>query len=276
MAYLTEAEPPRNVAQHVIAGVRRVVADNPGPMTYHGTNTFLIETPDGLLILDPGPDMPEHLAAVAAAAGGRAFAIVVSHGHYDHCAGARSLARALGVPIYGFSPFDSNRVSIDRGLADGDVIGGLAVLHTPGHASDHLCFARDDGVVFTGDHVMGWSSSVVPYPSGSMADYIRNLERLRDRGDRLHLPGHGPVLTDPVGFIDDLIRNRLRREQSILTAIEAGLGEVDALTLHLYAKRGAHLRKAAEHNVRAHLVKLHDEGRVQSKDGVWTARKAPV
>ena len=272
MAYLTEPEPPRNLAQDVIAGVRRVVADNPGPMTYHGTNTFMIETPEGLLILDPGPDHPAHIAAVSAAAGGQAFAIVLSHGHYDHCAGARSLAAALNVPVYGFSPFESSRVTIDQPLADGDVIGGLAVLHTPGHASDHLCFARADGVVFTGDHIMGWSSSVVPYPSGSMANYIRNLERLRDRRDRLHLPGHGPVLPDPYEFINDLIQYRLRREQAILTAIDLGFGDVDALTAHLYAKRGAHLRVAAEHNVRAHLVKLHEEGRVEDRDGVWSTR----
>jgi glyoxylase-like metal-dependent hydrolase (beta-lactamase superfamily II) len=269
LPYLTEPEPERGVPLEVIPGVRRVVAGNPGLMTYHGTNTYLIETEAGVVVLDPGPDDEAHLAAVGAAAGGAA-AILLSHGHYDHCQGAGRLAAALGAPVYGHACFDSRSAAIDRPLADGDTVAGLAVLHTPGHARDHLCFARPDGVVFSGDQVMAWSSSVVPYPSGDMRAFIASLERLRDRGDPLMLPGHGPALPDPAPFIDQLIRFRERREREIVELLARGPTSVDALTAALYAKRGPQLFLAAKNNVQAHLAKLEAEGVVIGRGDVWS------
>lgn len=272
MAYLKEPPPERGVPLAAIPGVARVVADNPGPMTYHGTNTWLIETPGGILVLDPGPDDAAHLDAVDRATAGEAVGIVLSHGHGDHCAGAAALAARLGVPVWGHADFASRVASIDRTLAEGDAIGGLAVLWTPGHARDHICLARDDGVVFTGDQVMAWSSSVVPHPSGSMVDFLRSLERLRDRGDRLYLPGHGPALPDPAPFVHQLIGYRRRREEKILQALAEGPATADDLTAGLYARRGPDLYVAARNNVEAHLAKLAAEGAATlGDDGRWHA-----
>lgn len=269
MAYLTEAPPPHGVPLPVLPGVRRIVADNPGPMTYHGTNTLLIDGEAGTLVLDPGPDDAAHLEAVAGAADDIA-AILLSHGHQDHCAGAGRLAEMLGgVPVFGHPAFRSGAATIDRPLEDGMTIGGLAVLYTPGHAPDHLCFARGDGVLFTGDHVMGWSSSVVPFPSGDMGAFIRNLERVRDRGDRVLVPGHGPVIAEPAPFVDELIGNRLRREEEIVALVSRGPTTVDELTHALYAQRGPQLFVAARHNVLAHLAKLGAEGRAVGDGDLW-------
>lgn len=266
MAFLFEPEPVRGVQLAVIDGVSRIVADNPSPMTYHGTNSYLIDTPQGLMILDPGPDDASHLSALATATDGRAKAILLSHGHKDHCGGAASLQATLDVPIYGYRDFAGRNVPIDIRLSEGDTVGGMTVLFTPGHASDHICLAREDGVVFTGDHIMAWSSSVVPYPSGSMADFIASLQRMADRNDKLYLCGHGPVLPDPSPFVLTLIHHRLRREAAVLQALRDGLTTSTAIAKALYESRGPRLLEAAEHNVRAHLAKLLDDGRIRQVD----------
>lgn len=268
MAYLSEAEPLRGVALPVTAGVRRIVAANPGPMTYHGTNSYLIETPGGVMILDPGPDDPEHLSALAAAAEGRATAILLSHGHGDHCAGAPRLRAMLDVPVYGYHDFAGRSAQPDIGLTEGQTIGGMTVLFTPGHARDHICLAREDGVVFTGDQVMAWSSSVVPHPGGSMVDFIDSLTRLADRNDKLYLCGHGPMLPDPSPFVRRLIHLRQRREASILQALRDGLTTASGITSKIYQHRDGRLLQAAEHNVRAHLAKLELDGRIRQVDGL--------
>lgn len=271
MAYLTESEPTRGMALEVIAGVRRIVANNPGPMTYHGTNTYLVDTLDGLMILDPGPDEQDHIDAIIAAAGGKASAILLTHGHPDHCSGAGRLRDAIDVPILGYCPFTVPNLRIDQALSDGDTVGGMRVLFTPGHAADHLCFGRKDGVVFSGDQVMAWSSSVVPYPSGDMSLFLESLRRLQARRDRLYLPGHGPALTDPGAFITDLIAKRLKREQEILAAVAAGMESPASVAAALYASRGERLQRASEQNVRSHLSKLLREGEVSEDRGSWRA-----
>jgi glyoxylase-like metal-dependent hydrolase (beta-lactamase superfamily II) len=230
-------------------------------MTYHGTNTYLIEAPDGLIVLDPGPADEVHLDTIARAASG-AVAILLSHGHRDHCEGAPALAARLGVPVLGFRGFRSQVAQVTRGLDDGDRVGGMTCLHTPGHAPDHLCFARPDGITFSADQVMAWSSSIVPHPSGNMVAFLQSLRALRDRGDRLLLPGHGPALPDPVPFIDELIARRLEREREILDALRLQALTVEEIVQALYAKRGPSLAVAAANNVRAHLAKLEAERRV--------------
>lgn len=272
MAYLTEAEPLRAMLLPVIAGVGRVVANNPSMMTYHGTNTYLIESPDGLFVLDPGPNEAPHLDAVASAAAGRAKGIILSHGHSDHYAGAAKLREMLDVPVYGYRAFIGKNLALDVTLEEGDHVGGMEVLHTPGHASDHICLARSDGVVFTGDHIMAWSSSVVPFPNGSMADFLASLERMADRKDTLYLCGHGPVLPDPSPFIRRLIHHRLAREGAVLQALRNGLTSAHAIAQSLYQNRGPHLQIAAEHNVNAHLAKLIAEGRVMAEGDTIRAR----
>lgn len=270
MAFLSEPVPPRQTPLPVIPGVCRIVAPNPGPMTYHGTNTYLIDMPDGMVVLDPGPADAPHLRAVAQAANGRAIAILLSHGHADHCAGASMLAEMLGTPVLGHEDFTSRVATITGRLRHGDRIGDLTCLHTPGHSRDHLCFALPGGVVFTGDHVMSWSSSVVPFPSGDMRAYLANLKMLRDRHDRLLLPGHGPALPSPSSFVDELISRRLKREAAILKALGSTTCTPEELVQRLYEGRVSPVFPAAVHNLRSHLQKLEEDGRVVSAgDGRW-------
>ncbi len=264
MAYLSEIAPARGVATACAAGIRRIVADNPGPMTYHGTNTYLLAGADGVSVLDPGPDDALHLAAVLREAGTVAR-ILVSHGHSDHVGGLAAMRAATGAPVFAFDP----GLSPDHVVGDGDVVAGWRVLHTPGHAADHVVLARDDGVVMTADHVMGWSSSVVSPPQGDMAAYFASLRRLLARDDRLYLPGHGPAIGDPLGHAGFLLAHRVQREAAVLAALGDGPQTPAALVDAIYAGLAAHLHPAAQRNVLAHLLKLRDEGRAVERQGGW-------
>ena len=154
-------------------------------------------------------------------------------------------------------------------LADGDEVAGLTALHTPGHAADHLCFARADGVIFTADHVMTWSTSIVSPPAGDMAAYFASLRRLLGREDRLLLPGHGPPLAAPRGYLRALLAHREQREAAILAALAEGERTPGALVEIVYVGLDRRLRAAAERNVLAHLLKLHAEGRALPQNGSW-------
>jgi glyoxylase-like metal-dependent hydrolase (beta-lactamase superfamily II) len=264
MAYLSEIEPPRGVALACADGIRRIVAGNPGPMTYHGTNTYLLEGPDGISVLDPGPDDPAHLDAVLKAAGS-VVRILVSHGHLDHVGGLAAMRAATGAPVFAFDP----SLSPDHVMRDGDVVAGWTVLHTPGHAADHVALARADGVVMTADHVMGWSSSVVSPPEGDMAAYFASLHRLLARSDRLYLPGHGPAIADPQGYARFLLGHRMQREAAILASLDDRPKTPSALVDAIYAGLAAHLHKAAQRNVSAHLLKLRTDRLVVERDDGW-------
>lgn len=264
MAYLSEIEPVRGVALACADGVRRIVAGNPGAMTYHGTNTYLLTGADGVSVLDPGPDDGAHLGAVLKAAGAVAR-ILVSHGHHDHVGGLEAMRAATGAPVFAFDP----KLLPDHVLADGDVVAGWTVLHTPGHAADHVAWARDDGVVMTADHVMGWSSSVVSPPEGDMADYFASLHRLLARSDRLYLPGHGPAIADPQGYARFLLSHRVQREGAILAALGDRPKEPAALVDAIYTGLATHLHRAAQRNVFAHLLKLRGEGLAVERGGGW-------
>ncbi len=264
MAFLTEASPLRGVALDVAPGIRRIVAENPGPMTYHGTNTYLLEGPDGVMVLDPGPEDALHLAAVLKAAG-KVAKILISHSHIDHVAGLPAMRAATGAPVYAYAA----SLEPDHVLADHDVVAGLVALHTPGHAPDHLCFARADGVVMTADHVMGWSTSVVNPPEGDMAAYFASLHRLLGREDRLYLPGHGPAIENPAVHVRFLLDHRMGREAAILRALVAGPQDVAALVSTLYVGLADRLRPAAARNVTSHLIKLQAEGRAVPNAEAW-------
>jgi glyoxylase-like metal-dependent hydrolase (beta-lactamase superfamily II) len=258
---LTEPEPPRGVALPVAPGIHRLVADNPGAMTYHGTNTYLIGGEAGTTVLDPGPDSAAHVAAILAATSGRVARILVSHGHTDHVGALPALAATTGAPV----------LRHGHGLADGDVVDGWTVLHTPGHAADHLCLARADGVVFTADHVMSFATSVVIPPDGDMAAYMAGLRRLLARDDALYLPGHGPPIFRPGAFVQALLEHRLAREAGILARLHQAPQTQAVLVEALYVPLDPRLRGAAEASVLAHLLKLQAEGRAVRGDGGWLA-----
>ena len=262
--FLTEPEPPRGVALPVAPGISRIVAKNPGPMTYHGTNTYLIEDDHGFAVLDPGPDDATHVADILAATGGRVIRVLVSHGHHDHVGALPALAAATGAPVFSASG------AFGPAVGDGDDVSGWTALATPGHAPDHLCFARNE-ILFSADHVMSFSSSVVAPPEGDMAAYMAGLRRLLARAETLLLPGHGPPITEPRPFIAALLAHRLRREADILSLIRAEPRTPAAIVAALYVPLDPRLVRAAEASVRGHLLKLAAEGVAQERDGVWQA-----
>lgn len=269
MRFLTEPEPVRGLAQEVVPGVRRIVADNPGAMTYHGTNTYLIEGADGITVLDPGPDLPAHVAAIVAAAGNRIARIVLSHTHRDHFGAAAALKAATGAPSHGYKHSAEASFVPDVPLDDGDAVAGLTAIHTPGHAADHLCFAMSGGVLFSGDHVMPWSTSVVNPPNGDMAAYFASLKLLLDRDDRIYLSGHGPPLDDPHPYVRELLRHRIARETAIAAALGDGPASTQQVMEAVYPNVDPRLRRVAERNVLAHLLKLEGEGRARREGDAW-------
>ena len=279
MPFLTEPEPERDVLQPVLPGINRVVAANPGPMTYHGTNTYLIDTTEGLVVLDPGPDDPTHVEAVLRATGGQVALILVSHTHHDHVGAVAALQEATGAPTAGFRESGVATFEADVKLADGDTIAGMLALHTPGHASDHLCYALDtvdrsagpSKVLFSADHVMSWSSSVVSPPDGDMAAYFASLHILLERDDEVFLPGHGPKLPEPRNLVRELLHHRMARERAIEEALGGGAANTYTLMDTLYSQVHPRLRRAAERNVLAHLLKLEGEGKVMRDGEVWRA-----
>ncbi len=267
MSLLTESEPTRGVAQVVAPGIRRLVAPNPSAMTYWGTNTYLIDGPEGLMVLDPGPDDAGHVAAILAA--GPVRRILLSHTHQDHVDALPALRAATGAPVYSWHD-PAAPLTPDFRLQDGMQIGEWTALHTPGHAPDHLCFARSDGVLFSADHVMAWSTSVVNAPDGSMVSYLASLDRLLTREDTLYLPGHGPPLPSPRQYVERLKAHRLAREAAILDALGSDPVSSRALTERLYASVDPRLWRAAERNVLSHLEKLVAEGRAALYPHGWT------
>lgn len=275
MSFLTEPEPERGARLPVMPGISRIVANNPGPMTYYGTNTYLIDTPEGLVVLDPGPeDHPEHVQAILRHTGGQIAFIAVSHTHHDHVGAVPALQQATGAPTVGFHESGIETFSPDVRLSHGDTFAGMLALHTPGHASDHLCFAlpvQSDKVLFSADHVMSWSTSIVSPPGGNMRDYFASLNLLLNRDDDVYLPGHGPPLRDPHTLVRAMLTHRIIREQAI--ARKLGEGAFDTYTIMdaLYSQLNPRLRKAAERNVLAHLLKMESEGSAVREGELWRA-----
>jgi glyoxylase-like metal-dependent hydrolase (beta-lactamase superfamily II) len=275
MSFLSEPEPPRGKPLPVAPGIRRVVASNPSVMTYWGTNTYVIDHDGGVLILDPGPDDAAHVRAVLAAAGPRVAGILLSHTHHDHLGATAAMRAATGAPVHAWHQPADPAFLPDVSLRDGDAAFGWVALHTPGHASDHICFAGPAGVVFSADHVMGWSSSIVAPPGGNMRDYFTSLGRMLSRNDSLYCPGHGPALLDPKPFVRDLLSHRQTREAAILAALGPAPQSSHALMERLYSKVDPLLKRAAERNVAAHLQKLAEEGQAQDTGAGWISLRTP-
>jgi len=266
--------------------VRRVLAPNPSPFTYSGTQTHIVGTGD-VAIIDPGPDLDAHIAVLLAAVEGeQVAAILCTHTHRDHSPASRALAAATGAPIVGCAPlaggcsgpgegeeFDPDYAP-DRVLADGERLSGpgwdLEAVATPGHTSNHLCFALPQSrALFSGDHVMGWSTSIVSPPDGDMGAYMRSLERLLGRDDVVYYPAHGPAVEDPQNLVRDLIAHRKQREGQILRLLKEGVTAIPGMVEQMYRDIDPHLHPAAARSVLAHLIDLRCQGLAVEEGSTW-------
>ena len=270
--------------EQVEPGIARVLAHNPSAFTYYGTQTYLIGDNE-VAVIDPGPDLPEHVDALEQAIAGRPVkAIICTHTHRDHSPASRALAARTGAPIVGCASlamegtgleagFDRNYAP-DRILSDGEALEvdgkDLIAVATPGHTSNHLCFAYGDALL-TGDHVMGWSTTVVVPPDGDMADYMKSLEKLRQRDDRIYYPAHGPAVTKPQHYVRSLIGHRLQREKQILALVGERPRDVPDIVANAYPGLDPRLVLAAGASVLAHLTDLERRGLVERRGEEWTA-----
>ncbi len=239
-------------------------------MTYHGTNTWLVDWAGGTVVIDPGSEDEEHLAAIEREAGGHLTHVLVTHTHRDHLDGAQTLALRCGARTAGYRVSGDASFAAAIRLEDGESVGGLTALHTPGHAMDHLCFAHPDGILFSGDHVMGWSTSVVPPPPhGDLDLFIANLERVQGRGDRLMLSAHGAAIDDPGELVGALLEHRLAREASIAGTLSTTPRSLDTLLGRAYVNLKPELLGAARANLLSHLIRLERHGRAVQTDVGW-------
>ncbi|HWI75746.1 MAG TPA: MBL fold metallo-hydrolase [Sphingomicrobium sp.] len=278
-------EPPYESAEELEPGIARVLAHNPSAFTYYGTQTYLVGA-DEVAVIDPGPDDPGHIDAIVEAIGGRPLvAILCTHTHRDHSPAAAPLSKRTGVPIIGCAPLALETVgpradasfdgdySPDRVVEDGESlrIDGreLIAVATPGHTSNHLCFAWGDAL-FTGDHVMGWSTTVVVPPDGDMAAYMASLDKLRQRGDRIYFPAHGPPVTNPQQYVRHLVGHRMQRERQILKLVSERPREIPNIVANAYPGLDPRLAAAAGGSVYAHLLDLERRGLVVQNEEQWT------
>jgi glyoxylase-like metal-dependent hydrolase (beta-lactamase superfamily II) len=275
---------PYAILEQLEPGIGRLLSNNPSPFTFTGTQSYLVGE-DSVAIIDPGPDLPEHVAALIHAIAGRPVAaILCTHTHSDHSPAAQPLAQATGGPIIGCAPlaaadgpfeaaFDRD-YRADRVLSDGDSIEvdgrRLTAVGTPGHTSNHLCFADEtSGALFTGDHVMGWSTTVVAPPDGDMADYMASLGKLQAREDRIYYPAHGPAVEEPRQRVRDLIEHRRDRERQILALLEARSRAIPEIVADAYPGLDRRLTAAAGGSVLAHLLDLEARGLVLKAGEMW-------
>lgn len=282
-------------AVNAAPNVKRITAANCGPFTFAGTNTYLIEGTE-LAVIDPGPDLPAHFEALRSAIGGRSVGgIFITHAHRDHTDMLPRLAELTGAKVYAQGPHRAFRplrgletnlldASADhhfkpgQTLADGETVSGggwtLEAVHTPGHTASHCAYAlREQNILFSGDHVMGWSTSIVAPPDGSMAAYMASLQKLRGRGERLYLPGHGGPVANPKTFVKALIAHRKMRERAILQRLRGGDQLIPGIVAALYREVDPRLHGAAALSVFAHLEHLAEQGRAKAEgEALLTSR----
>ncbi len=295
--FVTDHTPSVGIATNLTEGLRVVTADNPGPMTFTGTQTYILGEGD-VAVIDPGPNSPAHLAAIERALVGEKIShILVTHSHLDHSPLAALLSARTGAPVYGFGAANAARSELMSKLAehgdlggregidpdfkpdvllrDGDQIFGsswaLTALHTPGHLSNHLCFAWEGhDAIFSGDHVMGWATTLISPPDGDLTAFMASLRRLQDRPEDFYYPGHGAGIFDAHGMLDYQLGHRLGREDQILAELGKGPRDILAITSVIYADIDKRLHGAASRNVLAHIVDLYERGLV-APQGVFSA-----
>ncbi|MDB5724351.1 MAG: hydroxyacylglutathione hydrolase [Novosphingobium sp.] len=279
---------PTGTAEQLEPLVRRVLAANASAFTFTGTQSYVVGAGDEVAVIDPGPDEPEHLRALLDAIGpAQLTAIVCTHTHRDHSPAAAPLAELTGAPVIGCAPlaisdsgprsdapFDQTYAP-DRVLADGESLSGpgwtLTAVATPGHTSNHLCFALEEsGAMFTGDHVMGWSTSVIAPPDGDMCAYMASLQKLYERTDRVYYPAHGAQVDKPQQLVRGMMGHRRQRERQIVRLLEEGLHTIEELVPRMYQAVDHGLWPAAGRSVLAHLLDLERRGLATVDDERWS------
>ena len=277
-------------AVEVAPSLRRVLARNPNAFTFHGTGTYIVGR-GKVAVIDPGPLIDEHVAAIQSGLKGETIThILITHTHNDHSPAAAPLKAATGAPTYGFGPHGSGKlqegVAVEEGgdmafrpdntMRDGDVIEGdgwsFECVFTPGHTSNHMCFAwREAKTLFSGDHVMGWSTTVIGPPDGDMAQYFASLEKLRRRDDAIYYPTHGGPIREPRHFVTELIAHRHAREDQIAACLKRGIDRIPAMVEVIYSEHDKRLYPAAAMSVLAHLQHMAATGRAAT-DGAPSSR----
>ena len=278
---------PYSRLEQLELGIARFLARNPSAFTFFGTQSYVLGETE-VAVVDPGPDLPDHVEALVEAIGGRPVAaIMCTHTHRDHSPAARPLAERTGAPVIGCAALALESVgpradaafdfdyAPDRVLEDGDAIEidgrALTAVATPGHTSNHLCFAFGDALL-TGDHVMGWSTTVVVPPDGDMAAYMASLGKLRARGDRIYYPAHGAPVTNPGQYVRHLIGHRMQREKQILRIVGEEARTIEEIVERAYPGLDPRLVGAAGGSVLAHLLDLDARGLVEQAGEQWTSR----
>jgi glyoxylase-like metal-dependent hydrolase (beta-lactamase superfamily II) len=284
---------PYAIAEQISPLIRRVLARNASPFSYTGTQTYIVGHGD-IAVIDPGPlgDDPAHVGELIRLIGAeRIVAIMCTHTHRDHSPAASPLAAATSAPVIGCAAlvieddgprsdasFDATYAP-DRVLRDGDQVTGtgwtLTAVHTPGHTSNHLCYAlEEEKALFSGDHIMGWSTTVVSPPDGDMADYMRSLQRMIDRDDVVYYPAHGPAVDKPQRLARGMMGHRKQREGQILRLMSDGVGMIEDMVPHMYKGVDQRLWPAAGRSVLAHLIDLRDRGVVLNNAENWVRSPA--
>jgi glyoxylase-like metal-dependent hydrolase (beta-lactamase superfamily II) len=278
---------PTGLAETIEPLVRRVLAGNPSAFTFTGTQTYVVGNGADVAVIDPGPADDAHIDAILATVGdARIAAILCTHTHRDHSPAAAPLKARTGAPIIGCAPltlsddgprsdeaFDTTYAP-DRVLTDGERVTGdgwtLEAVATPGHTSNHLCLALlESGALFTGDHVMGWSTSVISPPDGDMAAYMASLAKLQDRADRVYYPAHGPAVDNPAQLVRGMMGHRKQRERQVLRLLEGGPQAIVDMVPEMYKGVDKGLYGAAGRSVLAHLIDLQNRGAVARDGDVW-------
>lgn len=272
-------DPPYGAIERLGPGLRRIVARNPGPFTFRGTATFIVGE-GNVAVIDPGPDLPGHIPALLEGLGKEKVShILVTHTHLDHSPAAAELKAKTGAPTYGYGPHGSGPGGIEAGgdpdfepdvrIGDGQLIEGngwrLEALHTPGHTSNHLAFAWPErSILFPGDLVMGWSTSVISPPDGHMGDYLASLRKVLERDEETYWPTHGGPIRDPKPFVEAFIAHRRDREEEILACLSDGIETISDMVPVIYADVPPAVHGAAARSLLAALIYLVETGRVRT------------
>ncbi len=284
--YRRELEFDYGSVSQIAPGIRRVIANNPGPFTFHGTGTYILGT-GNVAVIDPGPDDEEHIGAILAALDGETIShILVTHTHMDHSPGCRPLQALTGAPTYAYGPHGAGKleqgVQVEEGgdmdfapdhlVKHGDIIHGddwtVECVYTPGHTSNHMCFAlQEQKALFTGDHVMGWSTSIISPPDGDMAAYMQSLELLLERDDAVYWPTHGPSIIDPKTHVRAYIAHRIEREEQILKCIDEGTHSIRDMVPLMYRDTPEFMYPAAARSVLAAMENLLRKNQVVADGG---------